>query len=107
MRDPFFGCRPGVRPQLRRPTRAESDRRFSDPGCDLVEAVKRSDLFAALEGAACLPALRMLIEEGFVSEGDRVVIFNTGSGIKYLESVRIKNILKNAFDAKVLTYSCR
>lgn len=42
-------------------------------------------IFCAPEGAACLPALRKLIETGNVEEGEMVVIFNTGSGIKYLE----------------------
>jgi len=45
-------------------------------------------IFAAPEGAACLPALRKLIESGEVSESETVVIFNTGSGIKYLEAFR-------------------
>jgi threonine synthase len=43
-------------------------------------------IFCAPEGAACLPALRKLIGQGQVREGETVVIFNTGSGIKYLES---------------------
>ncbi|HYJ92471.1 MAG TPA: threonine synthase, partial [Pyrinomonadaceae bacterium] len=43
-------------------------------------------IFCAPEGAACLPALRKLIETGDVKEGETVVIFNTGSGVKYLEA---------------------
>jgi len=43
-------------------------------------------IFCAPEGAACLPALRQLIETGEVNERDRVVLFNTGSGVKYMES---------------------
>jgi threonine synthase len=43
-------------------------------------------LFCAPEGAACLPALRKLIAAGDVRESDRVVLFNTGAGVKYLES---------------------
>ncbi|MFN2452601.1 MAG: threonine synthase [Pyrinomonadaceae bacterium] len=43
-------------------------------------------LFVAPEGAACLPALRKLMNEGFVGADDRVVLFNTGAGVKYLES---------------------
>ena len=42
-------------------------------------------IFAAPEGAACLPALRQLIEGGEVERGERVVLFNTGAGVKYLE----------------------
>lgn len=43
-------------------------------------------LFVAPEGAACLPALRKLIERGEVERDERVVLFNTGAGVKYLES---------------------
>lgn len=43
-------------------------------------------VFCAPEGAACLPALRKLIEKGQVQPSDRVVLFNTGAGVKYLES---------------------
>ena len=43
-------------------------------------------IFCAPEGAACLPALRQLIEGGEVRPTDRVVLFNTGSGVKYMES---------------------
>ncbi|HEY0725816.1 MAG TPA: threonine synthase, partial [Pyrinomonadaceae bacterium] len=43
-------------------------------------------IFCAPEGAACLPALRKLMETGEVSRGERVVLFNTGSGVKYMES---------------------
>jgi len=43
-------------------------------------------VFCAPEGAACLPALRKLMAAGQVSENDRVVLFNTGSGVKYMES---------------------
>ncbi len=43
-------------------------------------------IFTAPEGGACLPALRRLIEEGQVREGEKVVLFNTGSGVKYLEA---------------------
>jgi threonine synthase len=43
-------------------------------------------LFCAPEGAACLPALRKLIADGQVEESERVVLFNTGAGVKYLES---------------------
>jgi threonine synthase len=43
-------------------------------------------IFAAPEGAACLPALRKLIADGSVHQGETVVIFNTGAGVKYLEA---------------------
>ncbi len=42
-------------------------------------------LFVAPEGAACFVALRDLVSAGKIGAEDRVVIFNTGSGIKYLD----------------------
>jgi threonine synthase len=42
-------------------------------------------LFIAPEGAACFAALRSLIDSGTIKLGEQVVVFNTGSGIKYLE----------------------
>jgi threonine synthase len=57
---------------------------------ELIAAVSEigasEGLFCAPEGAACLPALRQLIERGEVTKTDRVVLFNTGAGVKYLES---------------------
>jgi threonine synthase len=59
---------------------------------ELVTAVKEigsaEGVFAAPEGAACLPALRQLLSRGEVSRDERVVFFNTGSGLKYLEALR-------------------
>lgn len=43
-------------------------------------------IFCAPEGAACLPALRKMLSEGMVKKDERVVLFNTGSGVKYMES---------------------
>jgi len=43
-------------------------------------------LFCAPEGAACLPALRKLLTTGQVKRDERVVLFNTGAGVKYVES---------------------
>ena len=42
-------------------------------------------LFVCPEGAACFAALRSLHRAGKITPGERVVIFNTGSGIKYLD----------------------
>lgn len=43
-------------------------------------------LFVAPEGAACLPALRKMIAAGEIQKDERIVLFNTGAGVKYLES---------------------
>jgi threonine synthase len=42
-------------------------------------------IFAAPEGAASLAAYRKLRSTGFLSEKDNVVLFNTGTGLKYLD----------------------
>ncbi len=42
-------------------------------------------LFVSPEGAACFAALKSLCSAGKIASGKRVVIFNTGSGIKYLD----------------------
>src|SRR5947209_4306591 len=43
-------------------------------------------LFCAPAGAACLPALKKLLDAGQVKEDERIVLFSTGAGVKYLES---------------------
>ena len=42
-------------------------------------------LFVAPEGAACFVAVRKLLVDGKIAADESVVIFNTGSGIKYLD----------------------
>src|SRR5260370_31920754 len=44
-------------------------------------------IFAAPEGAASLVAYRKLRARGFFSADDNVVLFNTGSGLKYLDVI--------------------
>ena len=44
-------------------------------------------IFAAPEGAASLAAYRKLRDRGFFAEDDKVVLFNTGSGLKYLDVI--------------------
>jgi len=44
-------------------------------------------VFAAPEGAASLAAYRKLLASGFLKEGDRTVLFNTGSGLKYIDVI--------------------
>jgi len=57
---------------------------------ELVRAVKEigsaEGLFVAPEGAACLPALRKLLDQGSVGRDETVVLYNTGSGLKYLDT---------------------
>ena len=62
---------------------------------ELIEAVRNigavEGVFCAPEGAACLPALRKLVESGEVNKHERVVLFNTGSGVKYMEAFTADN----------------
>jgi threonine synthase len=43
-------------------------------------------IFACPEGGACVPAVRRLIASGAIRSADRVVIFNTAAGVKYLDT---------------------
>jgi threonine synthase len=43
-------------------------------------------VFSAPEGAATLAALNRLIDSGWVKQSYKVVLFNTGSGLKYVRS---------------------
>ncbi len=49
------------------------------------EVGSKEGLFICPEGAACFAALKSLRSAGKIRVGERVVIFNTGSGIKYLD----------------------
>jgi len=57
---------------------------------ELIAAVREigsaEGIFAAPEGAACLPALKKLLAGGKVDPGESIVLFNTGTGAKYLEA---------------------
>ncbi len=50
------------------------------------EVGRTEGLFVAPEGGACVAALRKLIETKEIKQGEQVVLFNTGAGVKYLES---------------------
>jgi threonine synthase len=43
-------------------------------------------IFAAPEGGACIAALEKLLANGFLRKTERIVIYNTGAGLKYLEA---------------------
>jgi threonine synthase len=62
---------------------AVSDAEMLDGGIEMAET---EGIFAAPEGGACVAAVRRLIAEGFLLSDERIVIYNTGSGIKYLEA---------------------
>jgi len=61
---------------------------------EIVDAARHwakvEGIFAAPEGAASVVAYRKLLASGFFKPEDSVVLFNTGSGIKYLDVLDAK-----------------
>jgi threonine synthase len=61
---------------------------------EIMEALRHwarvEGIFAAPEGAASLVAYRKLRSQGLFAPGDKVVLFNTGSGLKYLEVIEAR-----------------
>jgi len=56
---------------------------------DIIKAQRqlasREGIFACPEGAASLAGLHKLLDSGFIHQEDRIVLFNTGTGLKYLK----------------------
>ena len=61
---------------------AASDEEMFQAGRELAS---QEGIFAAPEGAATVVAARKLAAQGWLQPADRVVLFNTGTGYKYLE----------------------
>ncbi len=70
-----------------------SDEEMIDAGLLLA---RREGLFAAPETGACVAALKRLIEGGFLKPQEQVVIFSTGSGLKYLEAYSTRFVRQRA-----------
>lgn len=62
---------------------AVTDEEMLDAGVELATC---EGMFAAPEGGACVAALRKLLAQGFLKPEERIVIYNTGAGLKYLEA---------------------
>jgi threonine synthase len=62
---------------------AVSDEEILDAGAALAS---EEGIYAAPEGAACVAALPRLLASGLLKSADRIVIYNTGSGLKYAEA---------------------
>jgi threonine synthase len=58
----------------------------------LVDAQMRlsslEGIFACPEGGSTLAALEVLLEQGWVSPDERIVLFNTGTGLKYPDALK-------------------
>jgi threonine synthase len=55
----------------------------------MADLAREAGCFACPEGGATLAALRRLRASGGLASSARVVIFNTGTGLKYLEAWRL------------------
>lgn len=55
----------------------------------LQEAARAEGALLCPEGAAALAAARKLREAGFIAPHERVLVVNTGSGLKYPELLRV------------------
>ncbi|MGH9663244.1 MAG: threonine synthase, partial [Bryobacteraceae bacterium] len=66
---------------------AVTDEEMLDAGIELASA---EGMFAAPEGSACVAALAKLLANGFLKRDERIVIYNTGSGLKYLEAYSVR-----------------
>src|SRR6516165_4361871 len=62
---------------------AVSDSEMLDAGARLAS---EEGIFAAPEGAACAAACEKLLACGFLKSADRIVLYNTGTGLKYVEA---------------------
>lgn len=60
-----------------------SDKEMLDAGLLMSRC---QGIFPAPEGGACVAATKRLLESGFLKAEDAIVIYNTGSGLKYLEA---------------------
>ena len=56
---------------------------------ELAAMASREGAWICPEGAACLVAARQLREGGWISEGEEVVVLNTGTGLKYPDTVAV------------------
>ena len=51
-----------------------------------IQLASDEGIYAAPEGAACVIAAQKLLASGFLKQSDRIVLYNTGSGLKYPEA---------------------
>ncbi|HWF10505.1 MAG TPA: threonine synthase [Bryobacteraceae bacterium] len=62
---------------------AVADGELIDAG---IQLASDEGLFISPEGAACVVAAEKLLRDGFLKRDEKIVIYNTGSGLKYLEA---------------------
>ena len=62
---------------------AVTDQEMLKAGRSLAET---EGMFVAPEGASCFAALEQLLRDGFLDKDDEIVVYNTGTGLKYLDN---------------------
>ncbi len=55
---------------------------------NLKEIAQTEGVFLCLEGAAAVAGLKKLVEEKKIAKDEKVVLFNTGSGLKQIETLK-------------------
>ena len=59
----------------------------------IIEAMRRATAMEGIsvcpETAACILAVEMLVSDDRINRDDRVLVFNTGSATKYVETVSL------------------
>ncbi|MBV9612568.1 MAG: threonine synthase [Acidobacteriaceae bacterium] len=76
-----------------------SDDEMLDAGLLLARC---EGIFPAPEGGACVAAVRHLLRSGFLQPQEQIVIYNTGSGFKYLEAYSTRFQRRTASEADKL-----
>ena len=70
---------------------------------DMRAMARAEGISAAPEGAATLSGLKQLLRDGFLKPDERIVLFNTGSGLKYQELYAARDLpVLDPDDPKVL-----
>ncbi len=67
------------------------------------ELARDEGLFAAPEGAATYAAFKQLVASGFLKPNERVVLFNTGAGLKYPQLVQAEFQILDPHDPEMET----
>jgi threonine synthase len=77
---------------------AVTDQELLDAGQRLAAS---DGLFVAPEGAACVAALEKLLARGFLRRDETILIYNTGSGLKYIDTYAVRFELEEPSESRV------
>jgi threonine synthase len=66
----------------------------------ILDWARNEGIFLSPEGASATAAYRRLLADGFLKPSDRVVLFNTGAGLKYTDVTAQAMQLKRPIEAQ-------